>query len=149
MGYKNVNKWKIILYLGCKPDFLAWFFDSFIYNFLSICPKLLSRMSPSSFEIRLFLSSAAHKALDGFLYSQYLSSELFRIFLFIFFISSCNFFVSMQGDEAYVLWDLITLREGTASSSSPSPKSEEERTSTPQETDGRFRVGFCCASGGS
>ena len=87
-------------------------------------------MSPSSFE-----------ALDCFLLSQYLSLELFKFF---FFTSSCNFFVSVQFRS-----DLITLLEGPATSSSPSAKSEEERTSTPQEADGRFRVGFCCASGGS
>ena len=65
LGYKNVNKWQIILYLGCNASQTFWpvFFDSFINHFLSICPKLLSTMSPSSFEIRLFLSSAAHKAL--------------------------------------------------------------------------------------
>ena len=86
LGYKNVNKWQIILYLGCNASQTFWpvFFDSFINHFLSICPKLLSTMSPSSFEIRLFLSSAAHKAIDGFLLSQYLSTELFTPVVVIF-----------------------------------------------------------------
>ena len=46
-----------------------------------------------------FSSTAVHKALDCFLLSRYLSLELFNFF---FVTSSCNFFVSVQGDEAYV-----------------------------------------------
>ena len=51
-----------------ESEFLAWFFNSFLNNFTP--KKLLSRMSPCSFEIKLFLSNVAITLDHGLLLCQ-------------------------------------------------------------------------------